>query len=352
MKTDWHRYNLKRRVTQLPPVDEETFKGKVVATEAKDASSSQENKCIDRSRRKNERATKKEFLRQQREALLRGTTREIANENNKSLEASPEDTELNNMMDVKINQRVEIKPTTCLFCSDKKQAHFDSVEENISHMTKIHGLFLPEKKYLVDVEGLIVYLGEKLGLGNVCLSCSYQGKNLAAVREHMHSKRHIRIPYESDEEKLEISDFYDFTSSYENYPVDLQTENDEEDWEDVSESEIDDKGSNDEVSEHDLTASGEDYIINLGDELILPNGLSLGHRRLRRLRKQKQELILSEGQGTVVAAECRQLSFQNLQVTKEQQQVWKSEKRMYDLKDRRLSKYVNNQPHFRDQLLQ
>ncbi|PVH16928.1 uncharacterized protein CXQ87_004486 [Candidozyma duobushaemuli] len=352
MKTDWHRYNLKRRVTQLPPVDEETFKGKVVATEAKDASSTEENKGIDKSRRKNERAAKKELLRQQREALLKGIPGEIENEKNKSLESSSEDAELNNMMEAKINQRVEIKPTTCLFCSDKKQAHFDSVEENISHMTKIHGLFLPEKKYLVDVEGLIVYLGEKLGLGNVCLSCSYQGKSLAAVREHMHSKRHIRIPYESDEEKLEISDFYDFTSSYKNDASEFQTENDEEDWEDVSETDFDDKESDDEDSENDLTASGEDFIINLGDELILPNGLSLGHRRLRKLRKQKQELILSEGQGTVVAAECRQLSFQNSQVTKEQQQVWKSEKRMYDLKDRRSSKYVNNQPHFRDQLLQ
>ena len=30
------------------------------------------------------------------------------------------------------------------------------------HMTKLHGLFLPDIEYLVDLPGLLGYLGEKV----------------------------------------------------------------------------------------------------------------------------------------------------------------------------------------------
>lgn len=344
MKTEWHRYNLKRRVTQLPPVDEDTFRRKVDAVE-ESAPSEQESDTRNFSKRKNDKKAKREKLREQREALLKGVegmSLELSNPNTPS-----KDIDIDSLIEAKLKQRVEIKSTTCLFCSESKHAHFNTVDENILHMTKVHGLFIPERKYLVDKEGLIVYLGEKLGLGNVCISCTYQGKDLAAVREHMQSKRHIRIPYECDEEKLEISDFYDFTSSYNTV---FNNESDEEDWEDVSENEEDVENDSDQRAVSDVL--DEEFIINLGDELVLPNGLSVGHRTSRRARRQKHDKILSEGQGTVVAAECRQFTQLGPTVTKGQQVSWKSEKRMHDLNDRRLAKYANNQPYYRDQLLQ
>lgn len=338
MKTEWHRYNLKRRVTQLPPVDEDTFRRKVDAVE-ETAPSEQGADTGKFSKRKSDKKAKREHLREQREALLKGVEGMSLKHSNPN--ASSKDNDIDSLIEAKMKQRVEIKPTTCLFCSENKHADFNTVDENILHMSKVHGLFIPEKKYLVDKKGLIVYLGEKLGLGNVCISCTYQGKDLAAVREHMRSKRHIRIPYESDEEKFEISDFYDFTSSYDIFSND---QSDEEDWEDVPENEEDDAAVSDVLD--------EEFIINLGDELVLPNGLSVGHRTSRRSRRQKPDQILSEGQGTVVAAECRQFNQLGATVTKGQQVSWKSEKRMHDLNDRRLAKYANNQPYYRDQLLQ
>lgn len=35
MKGEWHRYNLKRRVAQLPPIDEELFTSKVAVLDKK-----------------------------------------------------------------------------------------------------------------------------------------------------------------------------------------------------------------------------------------------------------------------------------------------------------------------------
>ncbi|KAF3985071.1 hypothetical protein FT663_04740 [Candidozyma haemuli var. vulneris] len=345
MKTDWHRYNLKRRVTQLPPVDEETFQSKSKTIESGSSSSSpaHDTEKSEQRKLKQDRKVKRERLRQQRESLLKGVD-DVPNKPEPNQSAGEDDA--NKIIEEKIKQRVDIKPTTCLFCQNKKHSTFNTVEENVSHMTKVHGLFIPEKKYLVDVEGLISYLGEKLGLGNVCLSCSYQGKNLEAVREHMHSKRHIRIPYETEEEKLEISDFYDFSSTYFDNVNKVTSDIEDDAWEDVS-------GDEEDLADVYEESGIEDFIINLGDELVLPSGVSIGHRASGKPRRPKAELVLSEGQGTVVAAESRQI-FTNTAtpITKAQQAAWKSEKKMHDLKDKRSAKYANNQPHFRDQLLQ
>jgi pre-60S factor REI1 len=36
-------------------------------------------------------------------------------------------------------------------------------------MLKQHGFFIPFVENLVDLEGLLTYLGEKIGIGHVCL---------------------------------------------------------------------------------------------------------------------------------------------------------------------------------------
>lgn len=119
---------------------------------------------------------------------------------------------------------------------------------------------------------------------------------MTAVRQHMLAKRHCKIPYESEDERLEISEFYDFTSSYANFNSNTTPDN-EDDWEDVG---SDEAGSDDE----DLP---QEYLYNDGIELHLPTGIKVGHRSLQRYYKQdlKPEVILTEGQGTLVAAETR-----------------------------------------------
>lgn len=43
----------------------------------------------------------------------------------------------------------------CLFCSSVSS----SLENNLNHMSIKHGFFLPDADYLVDVEGMVTYLG-------------------------------------------------------------------------------------------------------------------------------------------------------------------------------------------------
>lgn len=46
--------------------------------------------------------------------------------------------------------------TDCLFCCH----HSRSLMKNIAHMTKVHSFFIPDVEFLVDLRGLIRYLGE------------------------------------------------------------------------------------------------------------------------------------------------------------------------------------------------
>ena len=55
----------------------------------------------------------------------------------------------------------------------------------MQHMTKVHSFFIPEIEYLIDLGGLIKYLGEKISIGNACLYCKREMKSLEAVRKHM-----------------------------------------------------------------------------------------------------------------------------------------------------------------------
>lgn len=367
MKSEWHRYNLKRRVAQLAPIPESVFNSKVQAL-------STENNNDDG---KHKQLTKKEIRRREKEALLERKKEllKIAHENaakniqkeEQKPESEPESEELTKpketetpkpeeseltetqlaekLMHEKISNRVDIPLEECLFCG-KKHANLDT---NTEHMLKSHGFFIPEQKYLVDKPGLIRYISEKIGLGNICIVCNYQGRSLEAVRQHMLAKRHCRIPYDEEDEKLEISDFYDFTKSYgePQQPVVVGTSDDanDEDWEDVDEDQ--DEGSDQELP--------EEVLYHDGIELHLPTGVKVGHRSLMKYYRQnlKPESEVTEGQGTVMAAETRKMlqpyDRRNVQT---QKRSWQQETKNKKQHDKKSAKHKNFQPHYRDQLLQ
>lgn len=366
MKSEWHRYNLKRRVAQLPPIDEDTFNIKIAVLVKEEESDNGQNNNSPQSKRE-ARRQKQASLEARRQELLAARDAlqarnglqqslpedyETSNSENSSFEkAESFKTEDENIIHEKIEKRVEIAPTTCLFCPLKENVQFESCDENVSHMFKRHGLYIPERKYLVDLKGLLLYFGEKVGLGNCCLSCSYQGKDLESVRRHMMRKRHMRIPYENEEEKLEISDYYDFSSTYESSNPTV-----EEEWEDISGDEGGDVNDVDEDSHIDEFQNLDGgHFMESETSLHLASGAIIGHRLLAKYYRQnlKPERILSEGQGTVTAAETRHFiqPRDKLSLT-QSKRIWLQEKKSEDRNDRRAAKFINNQPHFRDPLLQ
>lgn len=150
----------------------------------------------------------------------------------------------------------------CLFCPH----HSSSLMKNVAHMTKVHSFFIPDIEYLSDLKGLIKYLGEKVGVGNICLWCNEKGKSFystEAVQAHMNDKSHCKLFTDGDA-ALEFADFYDFRSSYPDHK----------------------KGEEPEATEDLLSEKTLEYDDETM-ELILPSGARVGHRSLMRYYKQR-----------------------------------------------------------------
>uniref|UniRef100_H0XC18 Cytoplasmic 60S subunit biogenesis factor ZNF622 n=1 Tax=Otolemur garnettii TaxID=30611 RepID=H0XC18_OTOGA len=179
-----------------------------------------------------------------------------------------EDTEATNGVEEEEEEAVEspslgaIPVTDCLFCSH----HSSSLMKNVAHMTKVHSFFIPDIEYLSDLKGLIKYLGEKVGVGKICLWCNEKGKSFystEAVQAHMNDKSHCKL-YTDGDAALEFADFYDFRSSYP----------DHKGGEDASESEELPLEKNLEYDDETM-------------ELVLPSGARVGHRSLMRYYRQR-----------------------------------------------------------------
>lgn len=113
----------------------------------------------------------------------------------------------------------------------------------------------------MDANGLLDYLGAKVGSGHRCLWCGEKGKSFKtcqSVQKHMIDKGHCKLFMESDDSLVEYSDFYDYSSSY---PLDDQESKDES----VPDAELD---------------------VNHLLELVLPSGAKVGHRSLAIYFKQ------------------------------------------------------------------
>lgn len=142
-----------------------------------------------------------------------------------------------------------------------------------------------------------------------------------AVRKHMVDKSHCKIAYDSQNDRLEISEYYDFSSSYPDQPrkrkskkstPKLPAGEDAEEWEDVDDdgeeadevvdsvpSSEDEDSDDEDVSDSDESLSEEE--LTYGDtpyELVLPSGARIGHRTMKRYYQQsfpKSALVPKDG---------------------------------------------------------
>jgi len=405
MKTDWHRYNLKRRVAQLPPVDAQIFAEKL--QQSKDFEEDVDEfgfKVIKPKESKKlhiQQRVKNDALRGRpiqvavsEDAMDRGISpastvasglssfslgesvyshpgthtdvdsdfEEVASQIGTDPSYVPSGDELDHDDDSEVDETFEagshheepLQPiTSCIYCG----VPHHSVETNLSHMFKNHGLYIPERSYLVNLEGLLEYLISIIVIDNECLCCNFQGKSLESIRAHMTSKGHCRLPYETKEEREEFASFYDFSS------IESKSEKSKTDKK-VGFSQVDEEFETVDVEDSDEDMEDGDvsnnytlvHIDPIDSNLALPNGNRLGHRRFRKIYRQNLPLPRdpSESQITVSAADRRLNGGLALaQITKEEKSVRINEVKEKNVQIRRDLKKarVNFQPHYRDPML-
>jgi pre-60S factor REI1 len=110
----------------------------------------------------------------------------------------------------------------CLFCRElSSTVHF-----NMIHMGTVHSMYIPEIKYLSDLEGLLTYLREKIEKDHECLFCGRMSNTTEGILQHMIGVGHCMIGYDSEEQQLEIGQYYDFRSTYSDSETDSESDDD------------------------------------------------------------------------------------------------------------------------------
>ncbi|XP_055380006.1 cytoplasmic 60S subunit biogenesis factor ZNF622 [Condylostylus longicornis] len=271
-KTDWHRYNLKRRVASLPPVTAQEFQNRVVNQRNVDleentrtslfcsacrknfsSEKSHETHLNSKKHKDNIELFKKEDLEQ---VTIKNIVLPKTEPISKRVESCMEDEELDSDSWEDIMEK-PITTNDCIFCENESE----NMTSNLEHMSVSHSFFIPDIEYCVNLEGLLLLLAEKVIKDYICLWCNDKGKtfySLDAVRKHMKDKGHCKMWHEGIA-LAEYSDFYDYSSTYP-----------------------------DNVEGMDIDEEFEPELLE-GDEyqLVLPSGAVIGHRSLLRYYKQR-----------------------------------------------------------------
>ena len=188
-KSDWHKYNLKRREAGLTLLEEKEFKARLQAALAlrkekekkngtdhiknlnkKDYSKKKQNKKTNNNKVNNNAVisssddTKMEVEEGKPPSEVNSDNND--NSNNDETTKATRSSRLPAAL-VESQENPEIDPKQCLF--DQHQS--ETLDENIKYMQKAYGFFLPDQDCLVDLEGLLGYAHEKIKLGHYCLYC-------------------------------------------------------------------------------------------------------------------------------------------------------------------------------------
>ncbi|EGW33872.1 uncharacterized protein SPAPADRAFT_59247 [Spathaspora passalidarum NRRL Y-27907] len=437
MKTEWHRYNLKRRVAQLPSISSEVFAEKILNSGQYKYENGRENEdeygfyVANRKRRStNGRQITKKSLKSQSRRIGRGASTPVSHHeieaDNEEDEEEEEEEEIDGVdhdevssqfsqfslddhdeyhevesvdtgselnytesdftdlegeilsseedsdleiyeeeaedIDESMEEAKAIPITHCFYCGQNNH----EMENNIKHMFSKHGLYIPERSFLIDVEGLLSYLSEVVSLDHECLVCGFEGKNLESIRQHISSKGHCKIPYETKEEKLAVAEFYDFMDHDEEQRQHAKAPSkkhvgfsDDPSSSAVIVEYLPAEEDNDEELEQGGNGINDNYALvqvdRSGVELTTPTGSRIGHRTMARYYRQNIPLPRepTQGQQTQALVDRRFASGLDVyQVTKQEKEIRRAEQRAKNEKERRTkSSKANYQKHFRDEIL-
>lgn len=302
-KSDWHKYNLKRREAGLQLVSEKEFQMRLEAALAMRKEKEKKNgtdhiKNINSKKNKKKQKNVKAKAEEAKKSCCpssSSTDAEMTSADNTS-EDAPKFRVPAAL--AKSQENPEIDPKQCLFDQHKSK----SLKENVHYMQQKYGFFLPDKEFIVDLEGLLGYCHEKIKLGHYCLYCNQVFPTWQGCQQHMIDKQHAKLRYEQGFWE-ELDPFYDFSSADKDFAAKIELDHqfeeekdpssdmdvdgggDEDGWEDMSDG---DDGEEEEMYdgyEKEIKRFG--LKVNTLGELVFPDGRVVGHRALRRYYNQK-----------------------------------------------------------------
>lgn len=170
-KSEFHTYNLKRKLVKLEPASYETFCEKKQQSQLLAASSGESAHCTccGHSFRSQQTLEKHLAAQEQRAARRLGPS------------------------------RVNDPALSCVFCSSTSE----SLDSNLQHMLRVHSFCVPDIEFVRDIERLLEYLQDKVHVGLMCVYCNSRGfSSPSAVQQHMSDKQHMFLSAEEEYEQF------------------------------------------------------------------------------------------------------------------------------------------------------
>lgn len=210
-KSEWHKYNLKRKLLNLNAVNEVTFNEKVhsltkggsgpVSGSGDDPANS--NQC---AHKKHSNGKKKKEKKNQAELCSGKKTSNGSNCTNNNCEAQK--IKYATKEDVLMTKNVKYdNPLVCFF----DNRIFNSVEENIKHMNDNYTFYIPDLKYVTNLKKILLTIGKKIYEENICIYCFRHSKCVKSLQSHMICKSHTKLHADFF---IFIQKYYDFSKSY------------------------------------------------------------------------------------------------------------------------------------------
>lgn len=93
-------------------------------------------------------------------------------------------------------------PHQCLFCQHRFATNIHGSRDNLEHMSRIHGLFVPNLAMVSDVESFLGYLSTIIREWHECLYCGISKDCTIAIQSHMVDTGHCKLNLEREPELL------------------------------------------------------------------------------------------------------------------------------------------------------
>ena len=173
-KTDWHRYNLKRKVAGLPPISAASFtKRREAALKLREKAAAPQKGANHLSKSKKSRA---KFGRQKNKAAAptststppATTTTEGETKTAKESGSGSKDSTMEQSIDLDTVTATQLRRAANSTFSIFDKETFGTVEENMEYMFTKYNFQLPDTKYIDDLDGMIKYCVAKVRLGRMC----------------------------------------------------------------------------------------------------------------------------------------------------------------------------------------
>ena len=220
-KTDWHRYNLKRKVAGLPPISAASFQKRREAAIALRKQSSTPEKGKDhlnkskqskKQQKKSAKSPKRSVIREQA-GETKGETKTSSHGNEEGQATKPSTDATVERIDIETVTATQLRRAANPLFSIFDRQEFASVEENMEHMYNKYNFQLPDTKFIDDLSGLLKYCVAKVRLGRMCVYCEKGFSSVEGCQQHMKDQNHCRLPVANENHYFdEYGEFYDFST--------------------------------------------------------------------------------------------------------------------------------------------